>query len=138
MNDVVKAGFKALLSTGWYLDHLNVPWESMYLNEPTQVLSKSANASLILGGEACMWGETVDKSNIDNTVWPRAAAVAERLWTPLKKIQPVNLAVTRLHEIRCLLNRRGIAAAPVLLRGRTAPLEFSSCYSQRRMQTDIE
>jgi len=55
------------------------------------------------------------------------------------KIQPViNLAVTRLHEIRCLLNSRGIAAAPELLRGRTAPLEFSSCYSQRRMETDIE
>ena len=28
-------------------------------------------------GESCMWAETVDPSDLHNTVWPRAAAVAE-------------------------------------------------------------
>ena len=37
-----------------------------------------------------MWGETVDPSDLHNTVWPRAAAVAEVLWTPYEVIYPTN------------------------------------------------
>jgi hypothetical protein len=39
-------------------------------------------------GESCMWAETVDPSDLHNTVWPRAAAVAEVLWTPYDVIHP--------------------------------------------------
>jgi N-acetyl-beta-hexosaminidase len=35
-----------------------------------------------------MWAETVDPSDLHNTVWPRAAAVAEVLWTPYEVIHP--------------------------------------------------
>ena len=53
----------------------------MYLNEPTSLLSPNSDSSLLLGGEACMWGETIDGSDLVCIIWPRAAAVSERLWS---------------------------------------------------------
>jgi hexosaminidase len=112
----------------------------MYLNEPTGALSASSDPNLIVGGESCMWGETVDPSDLMATIWPRAAAVGEVLWSPKDIIYSNNGAANlseveaRLETFRCLLNQRGIAAAPVKnSQGRAAPPNPGSCYLQRRV-----
>ncbi|KAK1557138.1 hypothetical protein Q3G72_018819 [Acer saccharum] len=55
----------------------------------------------------------------------------EQLWKPYDNLakDPVEV-IGRLTNFRCLLNRRGVAAAPLLGLGRTAPVELGSCYSQ--------
>ncbi|CAM6086924.1 unnamed protein product [Calypogeia fissa] len=130
---IVEKGFKVIVSNQdvWYLDHLNVPWEYFYLNEPLTNVKDPAQQELVLGGEVCMWGETADPSDIEATIWPRAAAAAERLWSPASTTNSTTLARPRIHNFRCLLNERGVGAAPVENRlARTGPPYPGSCYDQ--------
>jgi hypothetical protein len=60
----------------WYLDHLDIPWEDFYTSEPLAGISNKDQQKLVLGGEVCMWGETADTSDVQQTIWPRAAAAA--------------------------------------------------------------
>lgn len=74
----VAKGFKCIFSNQgfWYLDHLDVPWNEVYTAEPLEGINDSSKQELVLGGEVCMWGETADTSDVQQTIWPRAAAAA--------------------------------------------------------------
>ncbi|XP_020532041.1 beta-hexosaminidase 3, partial [Amborella trichopoda] len=130
---VVAAGLRCIVSNQdmWYLDHLDTTWQKFYMNEPFTNITDPKQQALVIGGEVCMWGEHVDASDFEQTIWPRAAAAAERMWTPLNKLAKNPRTVTgRLAHFRCLLNQRGVAAAPLAGPGRVAPLYPASCYSQ--------
>ena len=90
--DAVKKGYKTVLSNGYYID-LMYPVESHYLNDP---MPKGANLTTeekarILGGEATMWTELVSPETIDSRVWPRTAAIAERLWSAEDIVDVANM-----------------------------------------------
>ncbi|KAL6620254.1 hypothetical protein ACP70R_035393 [Stipagrostis hirtigluma subsp. patula] len=130
---VVASGLRCIVSNQdkWYLDHLDATWEGFYMNEPLRNIYNPEQQRLVLGGEVCMWGEHIDASDIQQTIWPRAAAAAERLWTPIEKLAPeARLVAERLARFRCLLNQRGVAAAPLAGYGRSAPSGPGSCISQ--------
>ena len=79
-----KQGYRGLLSSGYYVDLM---WsaERHYSTEPLSGAASSLTPEeqkRILGGEACMWAEYVSPENIDSRIWPRTAAIAERLWSP--------------------------------------------------------
>lgn len=83
MVQAAKLGYKSILSHGYYLDLIQ-PADFHYLNDPLTIeddltLEQSKN---ILGGEATMWSEFVSPETIDSRLWPRTAAIAERLWSP--------------------------------------------------------
>jgi hexosaminidase len=79
-----REGYMGILSNGYYLD-LMQPAERHYQMDPlegaTAGLTPEEKAR-ILGGEACMWAEYVTPENVDSRIWPRLAAIAERLWSP--------------------------------------------------------
>lgn len=110
-SQITRRGFRALLSESWYLDHLNVGWQAMYRVDPHNFAARPDQLRLVQGGEACMWGEMADDTNVHPRVWPRAAAVAERLWSP-RTTTDVASAARRLEELVCRLRRRGVPAAP--------------------------
>eukprot|EP01137_Pigoraptor_chileana_P027501 Opistho-2@10194 len=129
---VVAAGYHGILSDSqhWYLDALDVTWQKMYANEPLDEISDPAQQALVVGGEACMWGETVDAGDLMATTWPRAAAVAERLWSP-REVTDVDAAAPRMSTFRCIMNKRGYVAAPsVDAHARDAPPGPGGCYVQ--------
>lgn len=103
-----------LLSEGWYLDHLQTggDWQNMYRVEPHNFPGRPEQLALVSGGEACMWGEVVDASNVHQRVWPRAAAVAERLWSRRTTYPDMVGASRRMEELVCRLKRRGVPAQP--------------------------
>ncbi|RFP65485.1 beta-hexosaminidase [Hymenobacter lapidiphilus] len=80
--DAAKAGNRAILSNGYYLD-LYLSAANAYGTDPLPVDNplSVAQQRLIMGGEATMWSEFADSVIVDSRIWPRAAAVAERLWS---------------------------------------------------------
>jgi hexosaminidase len=78
-----RLGYDGILANGYYLD-LNLSTASHYLSDPIPPGSELPEEARrhVLGGEACMWAEFVSPETIDSRLWPRAAAVAERLWSP--------------------------------------------------------
>ena len=107
--DAARQGYRGLLSSGYYLD-LNQPTWMHYGVDP--FADGAANLSdeekkRILGGEACMWSEYVSPENIDSRIWPRAAAIAERLWSP-QDVTDVNSMYQRMEHTSKWLDSYGL------------------------------
>jgi hexosaminidase len=107
--DAAQQGYRGLLSSGYYLDLMS-PASAHYAVDPfadgVAALSE-AEKEKVLGGEACMWAEHVSPENLDSRIWPRAAAVAERLWSA-QTVTDVNSMYQRLDEISDWLDAYGL------------------------------
>jgi hexosaminidase len=77
-------GYRGILSWGYYLDHLS-PAAFHYGVDPMSGDADSLSpeqTKRIMGGEMCMWAEYTPSETVDSRIWPRAAVIAERLWSP--------------------------------------------------------
>lgn len=103
-----RQGYRGLLSSGYYLDLM---WPAMMHYNVDPLSGDAATLTpeqkqLILGGEACLWSEYVSPENFDSRLWPRAAAVAERLWSG-QDVRDVNSMYQRLAIMRTWLEWLG-------------------------------
>jgi hexosaminidase len=135
LHHVTAQGNPTILSAGYYLDLLwpgmkvyaidpqdslatppNLPSERL-APAPTAPLS-AAQRQLVWGAEAPLWAETVSSEMIDGRMWPRAALLAERFWSPAdvrdpddaaRRVVPVQEQL-RLYGLQDDANRRRMAA----------------------------
>jgi len=120
----VQQGNRALLSNGYYLD-LAESAEQHYLNDPLggdAAKLSPEQQKMILGGEACMWSEMVSAENVDSRIWPRAAAIAERLWSPAD-VSDVDSMYRRMEIVSQRLEMLGLTHRSALyaMKERLAP-----------------
>src|SRR5713101_3554333 len=102
-------GYHGILSNGYYLD-LGWPAARHYAVDPMSGAAANLTPEqqqLILGGESCMWTEYVNWENIDSRIWPRNAAIAERLWSP-QNVTDVASMYTRLRALGTELEWLGL------------------------------
>jgi hexosaminidase len=112
-----KQGYSGLLSFGYYLD-LMWPAARHYAVDP--MADAAANLtpeeqSRILGGESCQWAEWVTPENIDSHIWPRNAAIAERLWSP-QNVTDVPSMYARMNAVSLNLEFLGLTHRSARLR----------------------
>jgi hexosaminidase len=106
--DAVKGGYKTVLSNGYYID-LVYGVEDHYTVDPmpSNVTLTEEEKARILGGEATMWTELATSSTIDSRIWPRTAAIAERLWSD-KSITDISSLRKRLKTVSFRLEELGL------------------------------
>lgn len=106
--DAARKGYDGILSAGYYIDLIYTAAQH-YIADPLpagNTLTPS-EAAHVLGGEATMWSEWVSPETIDSRIWPRTAAIAERLWSP-REVNDVEDMYRRLAVVSSQLEELGL------------------------------
>ena len=108
MEAAARQGYQSILSNGYYIDLMH-PAVDHYLNDPLPADSTltADEAARVLGGEATMWSEHVTPETVDSRIWPRTAAIAERLWSSVD-VRDVESMYERLETIAIQLEEHGL------------------------------
>src|SRR5205814_735320 len=107
--EAARKGYNGILSAGYYID-LILPASEHYQADPIPLNTSltADEARHIRGGEATMWGEWVSPETIDSRIWPRTAAIAERLWSP-RNVNDIEDMYRRLPIISRQLEELGLS-----------------------------
>jgi len=106
--EAARKGYHGILSAGYYID-LIYPASQHYLADPIpqDTTLTTEEQRFVLGGEATMWSEWVSPETIDSRIWPRTAAIAERLWSP-RNVTDIEDMYRRLSVISRQLEEVGL------------------------------
>jgi hexosaminidase len=110
--EAARLGYSGLLSAGYYID-LMYPASQHYAADPLTKETADMTAqekARILGGESTMWVEFATPESIDMRIWPRNAAIAERLWSS-QDVTDLAFMYRRLAVVSRELEGRGMRHA---------------------------
>lgn len=141
LGEGAKQGFRGILSAGYYLDAMHTAGQHYMVDPvPPGTDLDSAQAAMILGGEACMWAELITGENIDSRIWPRTAAIAERFWSP-ESVRDVDDMYRRLAYTSLELESAGlrhIAGPEIMLRRIAGPANDAELESLLQLMRLVE
>lgn len=86
------------------------PMIDAFTRDPKAAPLTPEQEALVLGGEAPLWTEIVSDEMVDSRLWPRSAAIAERLWSPAAMRDPGALEA-RLPAVQRRLEKLGLEAS---------------------------
>ncbi|XP_077560714.1 beta-hexosaminidase subunit beta-like [Haemaphysalis longicornis] len=114
LRTITARGHRVVASACWDLQAFYYVgnWEKLYLCDPEDFPGTDHQKALVIGGEVCVWGQQVDRTNIMSQTWPAASLAAERLWS-LKEHTDVDTARIRLDKHRCRMLKRGLEVRPL-------------------------
>lgn len=106
--EAAQRGFATILSNGYYIDL----WQAAAIHHgidpvPANTPLTPEQQARVLGGEITMWGEWITPETIDSRIWPRSAAIAERLWSP-RDVDDVPDMYRRLAYVNRRLEEAGL------------------------------
>lgn len=101
LNEIAHLGNKVILSSCWNLSS-PASWQDFYACNLLKFRAKQEKDPFVLGGEAWLFSETVDGTNLISQTWPRTSAAAERLWSVGSSSETRNID-NRLQRFRCLM-----------------------------------
>jgi len=89
-------------------------WGNIYNYSLTDGIPSTYH-SKIIGAEVCIWGEQADDGNIEQKVWPRGSAAAEKWWSNKQwaSNKDMNDVITRIAIQRNRMLYRGIMSNPI-------------------------
>ncbi|WP_066222388.1 beta-N-acetylhexosaminidase [Formosa haliotis] len=126
--EAAKKGYNTILSNGFYIDRME-SIKKHYATEPIgDVKLTKEETARILGGEATMWSELATSETLDSRIWPRTAAIAERLWSQ-QSVNDMDNMLKRLEVVNFRLEELGlthIKNKAVILRNITNNQNISS------------
>ncbi|XP_067646594.1 chitooligosaccharidolytic beta-N-acetylglucosaminidase [Eurosta solidaginis] len=122
IKDILKRGYRIIISNydalyfdcggpGWVQAGNNwcspyIGWQKVYDNNLNNIAGEYI--SQVMGAEAAIWSEQIDEFTLDYRFWPRASALAERLWSNTNESWQAAEARMLYHRQR--LTENGIGA----------------------------
>ncbi|KAH9420423.1 hypothetical protein DERP_014042, partial [Dermatophagoides pteronyssinus] len=121
---LLHSNYTVILSACYFLNLIQYgqqkDWKQIYNCDPHDFngFNREQKQQFVIGGEALIWSEYIDQTNFMSRVWPRASAMAERLWSHIGDDDDNpnfddDIVEHRLDHQRCRMIGRGIPAQPI-------------------------